>query len=316
MEDRLEKCLLAVTYSISKNDLLLFGSPQPSKSKTKQQITALKNDCNLFALLYIACQTRDGNLEEFFKHENQSTPPSLSTIGKIRIGHKSDLPPCLETGTLSEPPVIDVKILDGAAIGNMLPHDHRKTFEEYAKNVFLPYLEAQARNVKRLDVVWDRYIQDSLKNIASESRGQSVRKWVVAAGTLPANWQSFLRCDRNKVELFEFLAQQVTAKVIQDKELLTTYNEDVISALLFDKEELSPCNHEEADTRMLLHAAHASRQGHSKIMIRTVDTDVVILAIANVYKIRVSELWIALGTGKQLRYIPVHTIAHIMTPLP
>ena len=90
-----------------------------------------------------------------------------------------------------------------------------------------------------------------------------------------------MRCDRNKVELFEFLAQQVPAKVIQDKELLTTYNEDVISALPFDKEGLSPCSHKEADTRMLLHAAHASRQGHSKIMIRTVDSDIVVLAIAN-----------------------------------
>ena len=173
----------------------------------------------IFSHGYIACQTRDGNLEEFFKHENQSTPPSLSTMRKIRIGHKSDLLPCLETGTLSEPPVIDVKTLDGAAIVNMLPRDHSKTFEKYAKNLFLPYLEAQARNVKRLDVVWDRYIQDSLKNSARESRGQGVRNWVVAAATLPANWQSFLRCDRNKVELFEFLAQQVAAKVIQDKEL-------------------------------------------------------------------------------------------------
>ena len=62
------------------------------------------------------------------------------------------------------------------------------------------------------------------------------------------------------MELFEFKAQQVTAKVIQDKELLTTYNGDVISALHFDKEGLSPCNHEEADTRMLLHAAHGSRR--------------------------------------------------------
>ena len=73
----------------------------------------------------------------------------------------------------------------------------------------LPYLEAQARNVKRLDIVWDRYIQDSLKNSARESRGQGVRKRVVAAATRPANWQSLLRCDRNKVEFFEFLAQKL-----------------------------------------------------------------------------------------------------------
>ena len=169
-------------------------------------------------------------------------------MGKVRIEHKSDLLLCLETGTLSEPPTIDVKILDGAAIVNMLPRDHSKTFKQYAINAFLPYLEGQARNLKGIDVVWDRYIQDSLKNSERESRGQGVRKWVVAAATLPANWQSFLQCDRNKVELFEFLAQQVTAKVIQDKGLLTTCNEDIISALPFHKEGLSPCNHEEAYT--------------------------------------------------------------------
>ena len=45
------------------------------------------------------------------------------------------------------------------------------------------------------------------------------------------------------MELFEFLAQHVAAKVIQDKELLTTYNDDVISALPFDKEGLGGGRH-------------------------------------------------------------------------
>ena len=38
MEDRLEKCLVAVTDTISKNNLPLFGSPQPSKSKTNNKV--------------------------------------------------------------------------------------------------------------------------------------------------------------------------------------------------------------------------------------------------------------------------------------
>ena len=37
---------------------------------------------------------------------------------------------------------------------------------------------------------------------------------------------------------------------------------------------LSPCTHEEADTRMLLHDADGVKQGRQKIVIRTVDTDV------------------------------------------
>ena len=42
---------------------------------------------------------------------------------------------------------------------------------------------------------------------------------------------------------------------------------------------LSPCTHEEADTRMFLHAADAVQQGDRKILLRTVDTDVLLLAV-------------------------------------
>lgn len=46
-------------------------------------------------------------------------------------------------------------------------------------------------------------------------------------------------------------------------------------------------------------------------MIRTTDTDVVVLAVANIiiFTIQVTELWIAFGTGKNFRNIPAHLIA-------
>ena len=56
--------------------------------------------------------------------------------------------------------------------------------------------------------------------------------------------------------------------------------------------------------------AHAAQEGHSRVVIRTVDTDVVVLAVANVQRIKdVTELWLAFGVGKNLRFIPSHTIA-------
>ena len=61
---------------------------------------------------------------------------------------------------------------------------------------------------------------------------------------------------------------------------------------------LEPCNQEEADTRMLLHAAHAASEGNKKILIRTVDTDVMVLVIAHMQRLQVLELWIAFGAGK------------------
>ena len=87
------------------------------------------------------------------------------------------------------------------------------------------------------------------------------------------------------------------------KELIITTGVTVLSKpLVEDLESLSPCNHEEADTRMILHVNHATHHGHHKIMIRTVDTDVVVLAVSVVKDLeQETELWLAFGTGKNFR---------------
>ena len=92
VKERLVDCTVPITDVLSKNKLALFSSPPPKcPSKQKMKVTALKNDCSLFSRLYIACQTRDGDLDTFFQHENQTTPPSLSQGGQIRFGSKADL---------------------------------------------------------------------------------------------------------------------------------------------------------------------------------------------------------------------------------
>jgi len=39
------------------------------------------------------------------------------------------------------------------------------------------------------------------------------------------------------------------------------------------------CNHEEANTRVVVHILHALKQGLKKIQVRTVDTDVILVGI-------------------------------------
>ena len=77
-ESRLRNRTESLFSPFKRNKLPLFSSPQtPSKSDDKQQITSLKNTCALFSRLYVSCQVRDGNIKEFFCHENQL---SSSTI--------------------------------------------------------------------------------------------------------------------------------------------------------------------------------------------------------------------------------------------
>ena len=92
-------------------------------------------------MLYIVSQIRSGDLDQFFQHENQAYPPALSQMGKLRIGTKSDLVGFLEQD-LSPTPIVQVVLLDGAAIVNMLRSGFANTFSDYANQVFLPYITA------------------------------------------------------------------------------------------------------------------------------------------------------------------------------
>ena len=76
MTERVIKRTTPVFDPISKNQIPLFSRP-PSRcpSKTKQTITSLKSKCTQFSRLYIATQTRHGDLDNFFKQENHAYPP-------------------------------------------------------------------------------------------------------------------------------------------------------------------------------------------------------------------------------------------------
>ena len=75
-----------------------------------------------------------------------------------------------------------------------------------------------------------------------------------------------------------------------------------------------PFSHEEADTRLILHSFNASQNASKSIAIRTVDTDVVVLAISFFKDLLVDELWIHFGVGKNVRLIPAHELSSILGP--
>ena len=112
--------------------------------------------------------------------------------------------------------------------------------------------------------------------------------------------------NENKTELFAFLAIRIVFPDFGQQVLCNPPPGDVSS--------LSPCNHEEADRRMMVHVADAVQKGLTKVLLRTVDTDVVVIAIAVSQPLNISELWIALGVGKNMRFLLVHEIASSLGP--
>lgn len=115
---------------------------------------------------------------------------------------KSDFLKCLENLATNpcKTPEADAMLIDGAALVNMLkPSGACKTFSDYAVS--------QLQSVQQIDIIWDRYINNSLKAQTRERRGRGARHSVAADVKLPANWGEFLKLDLNKPELFEYFAQ-------------------------------------------------------------------------------------------------------------
>ena len=129
---------------------------------------------------------------------------------------------------------------------------------------------------------------------------------------MPSNWQAFLRVDENKTELFEFLVEQ-SVTLGNGKQVISTKGKSVVcSQHRDDITDLSPCEQEEADTRIVLHAQDAAKRGYNRVMVRTVDMDVVVLCVLMMEKMDALELWIASGVGKSFRYLSAHSISHAL----
>ena len=93
-----------------------------------------------------------------------------------------------------------------------------------------------------------------------------------------------------------------------------TNDDIVISNSDIDAENIAPCNHQEADTRMFFHAKHAAVISSKNIAISSSDTDGVVLAISFFIDLHINELWITFGKGKDIRWIPVHQTTRALGP--
>ena len=296
--------------TIKKNKVDFFRQVPATVDSSKQKV--LKADCQLFSKLFISCQSRECDLKEFFSHENQSHPAALSDGGKLHTCQKSHLTTILESQvTIPEAePYADTIIIDGAALVNSLPPRSSKTFEEYAMLDILPTIHAYSTKYSRTDIVFDVYRPCSLKAETRLKRGHGVRRRVTGLGKIPSKWQTFLRENDNKAELFNFLADKI-AGMATPNVVIVTKEEDAISNSTIDLAGVAPCSHEEADTRIFVHARHAAEAGSKVIMVKANDTDILVIAISVLQALQnlgLQQLWVAFGQKQNLKWIPVHDL--------
>ena len=137
---------------------------------------------------------------------------------------------------------------------------------------------------------------------------------------VPKQWVKYIQNPQNKINLCDFLSSSLCKigqeRLMQGKRLVIaggfTDGERVVEitrARPTEDIDALYSNHEEADTRIILHAAYAVRDSPtSVIVIQSPDTDVLVLCVSHITGIGCNELWLRTGVSDCQRYIPVHSI--------
>ena len=78
----------------------------------------------------------------------------------------------------------------------------------------------------------------------------------------------------------------------------------------------SPRKHGDVDTRIIVRVGDAEKYSYKIVMIRSVDTNVVVLGVvAFILQMgSLKSLWEAFGTGRKFRFIPNHEMARSLEP--
>ena len=121
-------------------------------------------------------------------------------------------------------------------------------------------------------------------------------------------------CDPcNKDELFAFLTSRVAQFTFPPNKAVYVTSGDSVEST---GPNMVDCNHEEADTRIVVHILHALELGMKTIKVRTVDTDVVVILAGIFHELvetqPLADIWIAFGKSKNYRFYNIADIcAHI-----
>ena len=322
-----------VFATIKKAKLKTFSSDMKRLSvpTSKGKEVSLRSSRNLCARLLLLASSRSIDMREVLCYQLGPYPLSLATIDgsrtktvKASLMHllEEQAPECV----VNKVPANSALIIDAMALlqATRVP----STFGEISHVLLSQMLSlAQYHNVSRVDFVADRYPEISIKNDERSNRaaGGSTRVSLYGKNqSTPAQWKKFLSNGENKESLICFIVD--CWKELKSEDLLgvTLYAtsgrtcfkfvpctvSDVVEAVVVSELE---SDHEEADTRVLLHAKHASDSGYENVVIKSPDTDVFALMVG-MQKVFSASLFFLTGAKNKARIIAVRNVCSKFSP--
>ncbi len=133
-----------------------------------------------------------------------------------------------------------------------------------------------------IEIINDTYRIESVKSGIRNERGETSKRVHLQGPDQQMvqgnNWINFFNNIENKNDLIKTAAEYYCSfdgRRLLSTPLIFTHNEKTWRATRVSLEELLPCNHEEADTRMVLHCCIED----TNVVVVSKDTDVLILLV-------------------------------------
>jgi hypothetical protein len=285
--------------------------------KSSGRVIILKADRSLFGRIIVMAQGRSLQMEDILSHPLGPLPWSLSTPdGLLRKTNKATLATTLQKNvTVAEQlPGNSASVISGMNLVQRVKGD-QATFGDVAKTVLSMALREGSQS-NRVDVVFDTYQENSIKNSERSVRGEETGHQLqgITATQIVRQWRSFLTRVNNKTSLITFIVSEWRKtgcrEKLQEKVLYATVKDTCYRITSRSSEEVPAlqCQQEEADGRLLLHAAHAAREGYQAVVICSEDTDVFIMSMAFHDKIA-APLFQKCGTRTRTRVVDIRKVA-------
>ena len=315
---------LAFFDTLRKLQLKTFGSMNKKTVNVKGSEVVLTVDRNLFGKMALVAQSRNLNMKEVLRYELGPFPWSIATCdGSLRKTNKATLSNNLEKTTLQAETISanSSTIIDAMALVQRIAGTvNGKTFSDISKFVFRHTLIEGAMS-NRIDVVFDTYKDLSIKDIERSRRGNDATLTFnnILPGHKIKQFDKFLKSSANKMALIRFLGEEWKKEEYRslllnksffiscDKKCwrLTVDEVSDVPELLSDQEE--------ADTKIFLHAKHASNEGCEELLIVSEDTDVHVLGISFSTEIA-ATIFQKRGTKNRSRIINLSFLNDVLSP--
>ena len=240
-----------------------------------------------------AVEHRSSLADTLFAEELYGVPHCFATgVDEMYHGTKSSIKDRLES---CHPPSSKESnhraiILETSPLIRKLSNISVVDFHEFSV-VFYHHISSLATGFDRVDIIFDRYFENSLKRQTRIKRGSGgTRVLNINDDTcFPKNFQeSFLHHPDNKNDLGLYLGSKLISLHRETGscclQLCVTYKDTILSTPILISQSLFPINStsEEADQKIVRHTLHCINENYSDVVIHSIDYDVLILLLCYV----------------------------------